>query len=139
MIKKDFNSGWLFSKRGSDISAVTVDLPHDAMIHEQRSKDSVPAGACGYFREGCYEYVKKFSAPGEWENKSVILELEGEDGFEHLEEYADGSTERGKKLRTDICERFHFSSLEFQTLDNVIEAIGLPECELCTYCWNGKE
>ena len=76
MIKKDFNSGWLFSKRGSDISAVTVDLPHDAMIHEQRSKDSVPAGACGYFREGCYEYVKKFSAPGEWENKSVILELE---------------------------------------------------------------
>ena len=52
---------------------------------------------------------------------------------------ADGSTERGKKLRETICDKFHFASLEFQTLEGVIESIGLPECELCTYCWNGKE
>ena len=71
--------------------------------------------------------------------RRVILELEGEEGFNHLEEYSDGSTERGRKLRANICERFHFSSLEFQSLDGVIEAIGLPACELCTYCWNGKE
>jgi len=71
--------------------------------------------------------------------RRVILELEGEAGFEHLDEYADGSTERGRKLRANICERFHFASLEFQSVENVIEAIGLPECDLCTYCWNGKE
>ena len=71
--------------------------------------------------------------------RRVILELEGEAGFEHIDEYSDGSTERGKKLRAAICEKFHFASLEFQTLDGVIEAIGLPECKLCTYCWNGKE
>ena len=29
--------------------------------------------------------------------------------------------------------------IEFQSLENVVKAIGLPECELCTYCWNGKE
>ncbi len=76
MIKKDFNSGWLFSKRGEEGSAVAVDLPHDAMLHEKRSKDAVPAGASGYFQEGCYDYVKKFEAPEQWKDKSVILELE---------------------------------------------------------------
>ena len=71
--------------------------------------------------------------------RRVIMELEGEEGFEHLEEYCDGSTERGQRMRRAICEKFQFSSLEFQSLEGVIEAIGLPKCELCTYCWNGKE
>jgi len=71
--------------------------------------------------------------------RRVILELEGEDGFAHIDEYADGSTDRGRKLRRTICDQFHFASLEFQTLEGVIRAIGLKPCELCTYCWNGKE
>ena len=71
--------------------------------------------------------------------RRVILELEGEEGFQHIDEYADGGTERGRKLRDAICEKMHFASLEFQTLDGVIKAIGLDPCDLCTYCWNGKE
>ena len=71
--------------------------------------------------------------------RRVILELEGEEGFRYIDEYADGTTERGKKLRQVICDKFHFASLEFQTLDGVIKAIGIDPCELCTYCWNGKE
>ena len=71
--------------------------------------------------------------------RRVILELEGEEGFAHLEEYSDGSTERGKQLRKAISEKLGFASLDFQSLENVIKAIGLPACELCTYCWNGKE
>lgn len=71
--------------------------------------------------------------------RRVIVELEGEEGLKHLDEYSDGSTQRGQNLRRAICTKFNFSSLEFQTLEGVIAAIGLPECELCTYCWNGKE
>lgn len=71
--------------------------------------------------------------------RRVIIELEGEDGFRYLEEYSDPNTQRGKKLRDTICERLHLASLEFQTLDGIIEAIGLEPCKLCTYCWNGKE
>ncbi len=71
--------------------------------------------------------------------RRVILELEGEDGFKHIAEYSDTSTERGKKLRKAIAENFNFASLEFQTLDGIIEAIGLPKDQLCTYCWDGKE
>ena len=54
-------------------------------------------------------------------------------------EYSDGSTERGKALRKSICDKFGFASLEFQTLEGVVKAIGLPPEKLCTYCWNGKE
>jgi len=71
--------------------------------------------------------------------RRVIVELEGEEGLEHLEEYADSGTERGQKLRQAICEKFHFASLEFQSLKGVVDAIGLDPCELCTYCWDGKE
>jgi amidophosphoribosyltransferase len=71
--------------------------------------------------------------------RSTIMELEGEEGFKYLEEYSDSSTERGRKLRQTICDKFNFASLEFQSLEGLIEAIGLDECDLCTYCWNGKE
>ena len=71
--------------------------------------------------------------------RRTILELEGEEGFDHIDEYSDGRTERGRRLRTYIAEKLNFSSLEFQTLEGVVKAIGLPECDLCTYCWNGKE
>ena len=67
------------------------------------------------------------------------MELEGEEGFKYLEEYSDAFTERGKNLRKFIAEKFNFASLEFQSLEGVIKAIGLEPCKLCTYCWNGKE
>ena len=70
--------------------------------------------------------------------RKTIFELEGEEGVKYIEEYADASTERGKKLRDTICKKMNFTSLEFQSLEGIIKAIGLPECKLCTYCWNGK-
>ena len=71
--------------------------------------------------------------------RSTIVELEGKEGLKYLDEYSDSSTERGKKLRNAICEKFKFASLEFQTLEGLIKAIGVDKCKLCTYCWNGKE
>lgn len=38
-----------------------------------------------------------------------------------------------------ICEKLGFASLGFQSLDGLLEAIGLPKEKVCTYCWNGKE
>ena len=71
--------------------------------------------------------------------RRVIMELEGEEGFKHLDEYSDTNTERGQNLRKLICEKFKFASLEFQSLDGIIKAIGMDKCKLCTYCWDGKE
>lgn len=72
-------------------------------------------------------------------SRRVIAKLEGEEGLKHLDEYADASTERGRKLRKTIAKEMGFETLEFQTLEGVIEAIGIRPCDLCTYCWNGEE
>ena len=71
--------------------------------------------------------------------RRTIMQLEGEEGFLHLDEYSDSESERGRAMRKAICENFHFESLEFQSLEGLQKAIGIEPCKLCTYCWNGKE
>jgi len=71
--------------------------------------------------------------------RKTILELEGEEGFKYINEYSDSSTQRGKNFRKCICEKMNFESLEFQSLDGIIKAIGIDKCKLCTYCWTGEE
>ncbi|MBR3621605.1 MAG: amidophosphoribosyltransferase, partial [Clostridia bacterium] len=96
--------------------------------------------ACPPIMFGCkYLNFSRSTSDMELIARRVIVELEGEEGLKYIDEYSDGSTERGKALRETICKKFNFSSLEFQTLEGIIEAIGIDECELCTYCWNGKE
>ena len=71
--------------------------------------------------------------------RKKIQQLEGDEGHKHLEEYADGTTQRGKCLLRSICEEMGFDSLGYQTLDGLLEAIGLDKEKVCTYCWTGKE
>ena len=95
--------------------------------------------ACPPIMYGCkYLNFSRSVSDMELISRRTIVELEGEEGLNHLDEYADSSSERGKAMRKAIAEKFHFSSLDFQTLEGVIEAIGLDPCKLCTYCWNGQ-
>ena len=96
--------------------------------------------ACPPIMYGCkYLNFSRSTSDMDLITHRTIMELEGEEGFKHIEEYADGNSERGKKMRKAICEKFHFASLGFQTIDGVVNAIGIDKCKLCTYCWNGKE
>ncbi|HJD97360.1 amidophosphoribosyltransferase [Mailhella massiliensis] len=70
--------------------------------------------------------------------RRIIQELEGHEGHRHLEEYADASTARGKSLLKAICRKMGFDSLGYQSLDGLLEAIGIDREKICTYCWNGK-
>ena len=71
--------------------------------------------------------------------RQTIQELEGDEGQTHLDEYTDASTERGKCLLHSICEKMGFDSLGYQSLEGLLEAIGIDRDKICTYCWNGKE
>jgi len=71
--------------------------------------------------------------------RRTIQRLEGNVGQQHVDEYADATTERGKCLLKSICEEMGFDSLGYQTLDGLLEAIGLDRDKVCTYCWTGKE
>ena len=109
-------------------------------LYSNGAKSVHMRSACPPIMYGC-KYLNFSRATSDMEliSRSTIMELEGEEGFKHLDEYCDGSTERGKNLRNTICKKLNFDSLDFQTLSGIIEAIGIDEDELCTYCWSGKE
>ena len=109
-------------------------------LYENGAKSVHMRSACPPIMYGC-KYLNFSRSTGDMEliTRRVIVELEGEEGLNHIQEYADGNTERGKAMRKAICEKFNFASLGFQTLDGVLKAIGMEPCKLCTYCWNGKE
>ncbi len=95
--------------------------------------------ACPPIMYGCkYLHFSPSTSDNELIARRIILELEGEEGFNHIDEYSDGTTERGKALRENLCKKFNFASLEYQTLEGIIEAIGIDRDKLCTYCWNGR-
>lgn len=71
--------------------------------------------------------------------RRMIQKLEGDVGQKHLKEYADSKTERGQCLLKSICEEMGFDSLAYQSVDGVLEAIGLERDKICTYCWTGEE
>lgn len=108
-------------------------------LYENGAKEVHMRSACPPIMYGC-KYLNFSRATSDLEliSRSTIMELEGEEGFEHLDEYSDASTERGAKMRQAICEKLHFASLDFQSLEGIIKAIGLPPEDVCTYCWNGK-
>ena len=71
--------------------------------------------------------------------RRTIQELEGDEGQRHIEEYADASTNRGQCLLKGICEKMGFDSLGYQSLEGMLDAIGIDRDKVCTYCWTGKE
>ncbi len=109
-------------------------------LYANGAKEVHMRSACPPIMFGC-KYLNFSRSTSELDliARNIINELEGAEGVNHIEEYSDGDTERGKKLREEICKRLKLTSLEFQSLSGTVKAVGLPECKLCSYCWNGKE
>ncbi len=68
--------------------------------------------------------------------RRAIRELEGHEDAP-LEEYADPQSEKHHMMVDHIRHRLNLTSLQYQTLSDMIDAIGLPKEKVCTYCWNG--
>ena len=96
--------------------------------------------ACPPIMYGC-KYLNFSSSNSDMEllARRTVQELEGDEGQQHLDEYADVSTQRGQCMLKAICEKFGFDSLGYQSLDGLLEAIGIDRSKVCTYCWSGKE
>lgn len=109
-------------------------------LYENGAKKVAMRSACPPIMYSC-KFLNFSRATSQMEliARRVIKDLEGEEGYAHIDEYCDSKTERGQNLRKAIAKQLNFDSLEFQTIEGIIEAIGLPEDELCTYCWNGKD
>lgn len=109
-------------------------------LYENGAKEVHMRSACPPIMYGC-KYLNFSRSTSELEliARQIIDEYEGTEGVKYIAEYSDSGTERGKRLRDEICRRLKLTSLEFQSLDGTAQAIGKPMCNLCTYCWTGKE
>ena len=109
-------------------------------LYESGAKEVHMRSACPPIMYGCkFLNFSRSNSDMELIARRTVQELEGDEGQKHLDEYADASTERGQCLLHSICDKLGFSSLGYQSLDNLLEAIGIDRSKVCTYCWNGKE
>lgn len=110
-------------------------------LYESGAKEVHIRPACPPLLFGC-KYLNFSRSGSELEliARRVINELEGcEADEETVRSYADPDSEKYQKMVDGICEKLHFTSLRFHRLDDMIEAVGLPKEDLCTYCWDGQE
>lgn len=66
------------------------------------------------------------------EDTSVLSE-------ETLAQYCDPENPKYEAMVEEIRKELNFTSLQFSRLDDMLESVGIDQCKLCTYCWNGKE
>lgn len=69
--------------------------------------------------------------------RKAISELEGSDD-KFLDEYATAGSEKNMAMTDQIRDKLRLTSLKFQKLEDLVEAIGLPKEKLCTHCWDGS-
>ena len=76
-------------------------------------------------------------SPLELVTRRIIKELEGDEN-KNLEKYATTGSPEYNRMVEIMRERFDFTSLRFNTLETLVESIGLPKCKLCTHCFDGS-
>lgn len=109
-------------------------------LYENGVREAHIRSACPPIMYGCkYLNFSRSNSDMELLARRTAQLLEGDDAQEHLDEYADASTERGQCLLKSICEQMGLHSLGYQSLDGLLEAIGLDRNKICTYCWTGRE
>ena len=109
-------------------------------LYESGAKEVHMRSACPPIMFACkYLNFSRSNSDSELLARRMVHELEGKEGDKHLEEYSDPGTERGQCLLHSICEKLGFSSLGYQSLEGLMEAIGIDRDKICTYCWTGKE
>lgn len=110
-------------------------------LFENGAKEVHIRPACPPLVYGCkYLNFSRSNSEMELITRNVIAELEGGDVTDEvLKEYTDYNSEKYEKMVDTICEKLKFTSLRFHRLDDMLEAVGIEPCKLCTYCWNGEE
>lgn len=108
------------------------------MLYEYGAKEVHMRIACPPLIYGC-PFIGFTSSKTDLEliTRRIIGELEG-DPHKNLEAYATTDSPQYKQLVEKMREHFGIDSLEFSHLEELVKAIGLPKCRLCTHCFDGS-
>lgn len=110
-------------------------------LYERGAKEVHIRPACPPLLFGC-KYLNFSRSKSEMEliTRRVIEELEGPDApRDVIMKYADPDSEDYAKMIEIIRQRLKFTSLQFNRLDDMLDAVGIERDKLCTYCWDGRE
>ena len=69
--------------------------------------------------------------------RRIIKDLEGDENKD-LDKYADPDSIQHRRMVQRIADMFGLTSLEFNRVDTLVKAIGLPKCKICTHCFDGS-
>ncbi|MBQ4339505.1 MAG: amidophosphoribosyltransferase [Firmicutes bacterium] len=111
-------------------------------LYENGAEKIHVRSACPPIMYGCkYLNFSRTVSNMELISRKVIAELEGTEELteEILKQYSDSSTEKYTAMVKRIGEKMGFDSLKYQTLENLLDAVEVDKCKLCTYCWDGRE
>ena len=112
----------------------TVELLYNCNAKEVHIRSACPplVYGCKYLNFSRSKSVLDLAA------RQAILELEGNESTA-LDEYTNPTTQKYNCMVDLIRKRLNFTTLKYQSLYDMLDSIGLPWDNICTYCWNGKE
>lgn len=109
-------------------------------LYDSGAKEVHIRPACPPIMFGC-KYLNFSRSTSEMDliTRRIIRKREGENDVNVLDKYCDPDAIEYQEMVEDIRQELNFTSLRYHRLDDMIEAIGIEPCKLCTYCFNGKE
>ena len=110
-------------------------------LYQSGAKEVHVRPACPPLLYGC-KYLNFSRSKSEMEliTRRVIREKEGDNVTpEVLKEYADPHSCKYEEMLKEICKIQNFTSLRYHRLDDLLESIGIDPCQVCTYCFDGRE
>ncbi len=110
-------------------------------LYQSGAKEVHVRPACPPLLFGCkYLNFSRSSSELDLITRRIIKMREGDNvSKEVLEDYANPDSQNYKEMLEAIRQQLHFTTLAFHRLDDMLESVGIEPCNLCTYCWNGKE
>ncbi len=94
--------------------------------------------ACPPLVYGC-PFINFTSSKSDMEliTRRMIQKFEG-DPNKNLDKYAITDSPEYKRMVDEIAKELGLTTLKFNTIEQLIEAIGLPKCQVCTHCFDGS-
>lgn len=109
-----------------------------AVLTELGAKEVHMRIACPPLIHAC-QFVNFSASKNEYDliTRRIIRDFEGDDP-QNLQAYSTTDSPQYKRMVAEIARRFNLSSLRFSTIEDLIESIGLPKCQVCTHCFDGS-
>lgn len=111
-------------------------------LYQSGAKEVHSRPACPPLLYGC-KYLNFSRSTSEMDliTRRVIVRLEGTEDVSDdiLQEYADPESPKYEQMVEEIRKELNFTTLRYNRLDDMLASVGIPQENLCTYCWNGKE